>query len=884
MPFPSASESDRLRALGALGILDTPAEPHFDAVCRIARDLFGVPIAVVSLVDEERLWFKARCGVDEDSIPRPDGFCVDTIASDEVHVVEDALAVARLRDHPLVTGDPGIRFYAGAPLILHPGVRVGALCLLATEPRRFSQDECRQLQDLAEIVVAHMRLHEARFLRETEIAARHRSDAAFKEAAAILTLTLDTMDQGLMMVDAQGIVRVCNGRAITLLGLPAEMMQAQPAFEDVLRYQLEREEFTKSADTMRQWVMQGGLERQAHTYERERPDGTVLEIRTVPLGDGSAVRTYTDITQRKQAEARLAASQERLAFALDSGSDGLWDWDVDSGAIWLSDRWWKMLGYQEGEVETHIREWFRLVHPDDERQAKLLLKEHCDGLSPAYECEYRLRTKAGEWAWVLARGKVVSRDAQGRPLRIVGTHIDVSSRKAAESRIAHMARHDALTDLPNRTLLHERLEQMLAEVRRYGGTCAVLCLDLDRFKSVNDTLGHLAGDALLRATATRLRGMVRAGDTIARLGGDEFVILLAGPVDQRGVGDFAGRLIEATQLPVLIGDKPVAIGLSIGIAFAQDGATTGQSVYKNADLALYRAKAEGRNTYRFFEPAMDEAAAERQELELDLRRAITAGDLEVHYQPQVRSLDGELSGFEALVRWRHPTRGFVPPSIFIALAEETGLIASLGEWVLRTACHEAARWPRPIKVAVNLSPRQFQQTDLPEVILAILAEAGLSPARLDLEITETVIINDMARALNILRRLKGIGIGIAMDDFGTGYSSLATLQAFPFDKIKIDRSFVGRIGTSPEAAVIVRAVLGLGRSLGMAVVAEGVETPEQMRFLSEEACEEVQGYLLGKPQPIEHFSSLIEGAGLGVRPREQVKHPQRTAPTFKQTA
>ncbi|KAF1855883.1 hypothetical protein Lal_00013150 [Lupinus albus] len=308
---------------------------------------------------------------------------------------------------------------------------------------------------------------------------------------------------------------------------------------------------------------------------------------------------------------------------------------------------------------------------------------------------------------------------------------------------------------------------------------------------------------------------------------------------------------------------------------------SGEEVFKRADLALYRAKLEGRNTHRVFESAMDEAVAERRDLEADLARAIEQGELGLHYQPQVTTGGQDLVGFEALVRWRHPARGLIPPSVFVPLAEESGLIMPLGEWVLRAACREAAGWDRPLKIAVNLSPLQFQQPDLAERILAILAETGLPPWRLELEITESVIINDMARALGILRRLKSFGISIAMDDFGTGYSSLATLQAFPFDKIKIDRSFVGHVEGSPQAAVIVRAVLGLGRSLGMGVVAEGVETADQMRFLTEEDCDEVQGYLVGRPEPIELFSHYLKGEGAATAWAKD--SPVRFAPPSGQT-
>ena len=466
---------------------------------------------------------------------------------------------------------------------------------------------------------------------------------------------------------------------------------------------------------------------------------------------------------------------------------------------------------------------------------------------------------------------------------MTGTHIDISPRKAAEAQVAHMARHDALTDLPNRTLFHERLDQRLAEVRRSGGSGAVLCLDLDRFKLVNDTLGHLAGDAVLRTVAARLRAVLRVEDTVARLGGDEFAILLDGVSEPVTVAALANRRIAAVQVPIILGEQHVDIGLSIGIALAPTHGADGESVFRHADLALYRAKAEGRGTFRFFTPEMDEAATERRGLERDLRHAIARGELALHYQPQVKTATGGLGGFEALLRWHHPTRGPVSPAVFIPLAEEAGLIVALGEWALRTACRDAATWRDGLKVAVNLSPRQFGQVDLPETVLAILTETGLSPTRLELEITETAIINDMGRALSFLRRLKALGIAIAMDDFGTGYSSLTTLLAFPFDKIKIDRTFVSRMEESPQAAAIVRAVSDLGRSLRMGVVAEGVETATQLRYLTEVACDEVQGYLTGRPQPIACFADVLREpsarTGSTIRPASPRRHvrPRRQA-------
>ncbi|MCJ2124188.1 EAL domain-containing protein [Methylobacterium sp. J-077] len=554
-------------------------------------------------------------------------------------------------------------------------------------------------------------------------AALARQGRALREKTLLLDMTLDSMDQGLIMVDGGGLVQVCNERALALLDLPRAMMLAGPSYKAVLRHQLRHRERNRTDHSYRDWIERGGSE-QAHVHERVRPNGVVLEIRTVPLQDGGFVRTFTNITQRK----------------------------------------------------------------------------------------------------------------------------------AAEAEVARLARHDILTGLPNRGLFREYLDARLADIAVRGGTGAVLYLDLDGFKGVNDTLGHQAGDDLLRSVADRLRSAVGDG-VVARLGGDEFAVLLSG--DRQDAIAIAEGLINLFEAPLWVGAQRIAVGLSVGIALAPEHGASAECLYRRADLALYRAKAEGRGTFRVFASDMDEEAEARRVLESDLRQALADNALSLHYQPQVDGASGVLVGFEALVRWTHPTRGQIPPSVFVPLAEETGLIIALGDWVLREACREAATWAPSLKVAVNLSPRQFQKPDLPETVLAVLAQTGLSPDRLELEVTESVIINDMERAISILRRLKGFGVRISMDDFGTGYASLATLQAFPFDKMKIDRSFVAQLGVDPQAAVIVRAVLSLGRSLRMGVVAEGVETAAQRRFLADEACGEMQGYLFGKPRPIDDYAAML---------------------------
>jgi diguanylate cyclase (GGDEF)-like protein/PAS domain S-box-containing protein len=451
--------------------------------------------------------------------------------------------------------------------------------------------------------------------------------------------------------------------------------------------------------------------------------------------------------------------------------------------------------------------------------------------------------------------KLLVRDGNGAPQYLVGVIEDVTERVTSEARISHLAHHDALTDLPNRSAFNEALKERLERAQKASSSFAVLSLDLDRFKDVNDVFGHPVGDMMMRAAAERL--VVEAdGGFVARIGGDEFMILMPDDMRREDVLSLAERLVEAIGTELEVDDYLSHVGLSVGIAVYPDDGVDAATLLANADSALYRAKREGRGRVCFFETEMDRELRDRRLLQHDLRQALEQNQLLVYFQPQAR-MDGEIIGFEALVRWNHPTRGFVPPDQFIPLAEENGLIIEIGEWVLREACREAASWPRPLQVAVNLSPVQFQAGDLERSIHQILLETGLSPTRLEVEITEGVLIGDFARALNLLRRLKALGIRIAMDDFGTGYSSLSYLQSFPFDKIKIDRSFILNLEATPQSAEIVRAVLSLAHALHIPVVAEGVETEAQRAFLQGEACEEMQGYLIGRPEPIDHYFGLI---------------------------
>jgi diguanylate cyclase (GGDEF)-like protein/PAS domain S-box-containing protein len=461
----------------------------------------------------------------------------------------------------------------------------------------------------------------------------------------------------------------------------------------------------------------------------------------------------------------------------------------------------------------------------------------------------------GDKTSIVTSTKVSIRDPNGKPQYLLTVTEDRTQRKRDEARIEHMAHHDPLTDLSNRTAFNECLDATLEQAAATGETFAVLCLDLDRFKEVNDVFGHAVGDELLRQIARRLEASCE-GAFLARLGGDEFTVITAVGPQPATAEAISERIIAALAKDIEIDGHSLRARLTTGVSIYPNDGTDAESLVANADAALYRAKAEERGSIRFFEADMDKRLREKRTLQHDLLSAIARNELELYYQPQAL-IGGEITGFEALVRWHHPSRGMISPGTFIPLAEQSGLIMSLGEWILREACREAASWPKPLSIAINLSPMQFRHGDLPGLVHEILLETGLTPGRLELEITEGVLVDDFARAVSLLRRLKNLGVRIAMDDFGTGYSSLSYLQSFPFDKIKIDQSFISKLSQNSQSEAIIRAVIGLGRGLDLPVIAEGVETEEQLAFLSKEGCNEMQGFLIGRPKPIRDYGELV---------------------------
>jgi diguanylate cyclase (GGDEF)-like protein len=443
-------------------------------------------------------------------------------------------------------------------------------------------------------------------------------------------------------------------------------------------------------------------------------------------------------------------------------------------------------------------------------------------------------------------------------------YTDITELKQREREIQFLAEHDILTGLHNRAAFQRRTAAAIASAKKRGTIAAIMCIDLDHFKNVNDTLGHTAGDEFLKAVSKRLRECFHDTDTVARFGGDEFGVVIVDAKSPEAVSTIASRILDLIGQPVDFNGQQIVSSISIGIALAPLDGDTEEKLIKNADLALYRAKFDGRGTFRFFEQQMDAVAKARRGLEIDLRQVVAKNQLELYYQPQIDIFTDAVVGFEALVRWHHPERGLISPLDFIPLAEETGVIGRIGEWVLRQACIDALSWPDSIKVAVNLSPAQFKNRNIVQFVAKVLKDTGLPPSRLELEITESVLLHDVEDNLVTLRTLKGLGIRISMDDFGTGYSCLGSLRSFPFDKIKIDRSFINDLNYNSDSAAIIHAVLGLGHSLGMATCAEGVESKEQLAFLRSEGCTEVQGYFYSKPQPAAEVMRMFRSGVLKI--------------------
>ena len=682
-----------------------------------------------------------------------------------------------------------------------------------------------------------------------DITDRKLAENALRESEERYRLLVERMREGLVQTGNDGVFQFVNDRFCEmvgysreeLLGLQGDLLLAYP--EDVA--------------LMREKALLR-LRHVADQYEVRirRKDGTVvwIEIGGAPVVDGrgdviGSIGVHNDVTERRMAEAALRESEARYRLMAENATDVIARTSSRGVILYASEASRRLLGFEPSELVG--RSFYDFVFEADREEIRHLSKLIHESGPTTFA--YRVEKKDGSLVWFETTSRSVRHGVTDPIREVVSVSRDVTERRNVEEQIEYQAYHDALTGLPNRRLFRDRLTIALAHARRMNHPLAVMFLDLDRFKVVNDTLGHSVGDKLLKSVAMRLQSSLREEDSIARMGGDEFTVLLADLQTIDHAAKIAQKVLDTVAQTVSIDGTELFLTTSVGIAVFPSDGDNAEALLANADHAMYRAKEAGRNSYQMFTPAMNSRALERLSLENDLRHALERGELVLHYQPQINIATGRVTGVEALLRWNRPGFGLVAPKDFIPIAEETRLIVPIGEWVLREACRQARAWQSPgspgFRMAVNLSPRQFQHSDLPQVIASALEYSGLPPGDLELEITESLAMQNTARTIATLQKLRDMGVQIAIDDFGTGHSSLNYLRSFPIDSVKIDQEFVQEIEGSAADRAIIAAVIGMARGLSLRVIAEGVETEQQLDFLREQGCEEVQGFLFGEPVP-----------------------------------
>ena len=943
-------EVRRLQQLAKYDVRAAEGDALLDSLVTLAMQVFNVPTALVSFVEREKQLLKARAGFDRCETDRNISFCSHALTSDEVLVVLDAASDERFASNPLVTGEPGIRFYAGAPLVTPSGYVLGTVCLIDPKPRvEFNENERSKLRSMAAMAMHHL---EVKRLSETRRSAlclnRTSNDGIFhmlqdgtvtyanraaremfgylrveilgKSIGALLPPKLnsrmlasvrrfsnsDQEFQSFPTVESSGVrsngehfpiefsAGIWSSDGSVRMGCivrdVSEKKQRDASFEMLfernpvpmwifnaasLRFVSINDaacalyEYSKS-EALRLSALDIRLpeERDAVSvtianfgefYQSSVPgtqltaSGRQLRILTFARrlrygGEDCVLVANIDVTESERSVMELNRTQIFLDAVVESLPSMLFVKDAQDGRfVLLNKAGEKLLGVARQDLIGKTD--FDLFAPEDAARFREADKAVITAGEPVTIDNEIVSTPIGRRS--LRTQKVGVPDANGSPRYLLGVSEDVTERLKIEDRNRHLSLHDILTDLPNRRAFQISLDAFLAEPKRFG----VMLMDLDGFKTINDSLGHQAGDNLLIQLSSRLRATKGDGDFLARLGGDEFGIIHTSST-RKSADRLAKRLANAIRRPYKIDGREVVIGGSVGIALRSDEVSA-DTLIKRADLALYAAKASSTHRTAFFTPAMEERADTERVLREELAVALQNSQLTVHYQPIVDTKSGKIVCCEALVRWHHPLLGQVPPSDFIPIAETSGLIEPIGKWVLEQACREAANWPADVRVAVNLSPKQFSGFNLPAMVTKALHKAAILPSRLELEITESVFLSNSEDNLRTLNDLKQLGVSIALDDFGTGYSSLAYLSSFSFDKLKIDRSFTDGLLTSPGKLAIVRAVIGLGRSYSAIVTAEGVETEEQYQKLTEKGCDQCQGYLIGRPVSSETIRGIL---------------------------
>ena len=923
----TAPASVRERVLARYEILGSPAESVFDDIARRAADVLKTSFSAISFFDDAGLatggqegeWFKSSIGLPAGSLPRaesfflpyaagalpPNGISMEARAEARFCIVNDTLSDKRTRDHRWVVGAPNLYFYAGVLVLSRERLPIGVVEVFDVYGREIKARDVEVLVNLADLVTARLEARaEARRERrqrnvpsgphaavapaavapppgeqvsnlshdfaqleeilENEIATRQATEIKLREEKEFSDAAIASLPGAFFMFDKNGsMVRwnrsfqentgysdaeIRDRRAVDFIALHDRAMVA-----DGIRRIIERGEEVKLEIDM---LSKGAVESPYAFHGRS------LEIG----GERFCIGVGRDISERRRAEREMHDAKERLDLALSGSSLALWDWDLSTGEVFLSENWASVLGVTTEGTSGNVLQSEQIIglgHAEDQPKFEAAMANVLHGASEEFSCEYRVAGRNGGWVWLHSSGKIAEHDASGRIRRMTGTTANISERKAAEEKVEFLATRDALTGLPNRMLLNDRLALGLANAARKKTRLGFMFIDLDRFKTINDSLGHDVGDELLKRVASRLLACVRISDTVARLGGDEFAIILENlPRDGQEAQSIAEKMISSLAAPIQVGEHQLNTSCSVGIAVYPEDGDDAQTVMKHADVAMYDAKAKGRNNYQFFSQAMNAKAQERLSIENFLRLAVRRKELVLHYQPRVGFATGEVTGVEALLRWNHPERGLLMPEQFVSVAEDSGLIVPIGEWVFEEAFRQVAAWHqksgRGLAVAVNLSAGQMLDANrLRTAIKAALSNSGLDPHDVELELTESMLLKNSEEAAAVLQHFGELGVGIAVDNFGTGVSSLTYLRQLPIDSIKVDSSFVRDIGTDPNDEAIIRAIIAMTHSLKLNVVAEGVEREEQYRVLRELECDEYQGYYFSKPLPAEEFEAAF---------------------------
>ena len=886
-PLP-ANETQRLKVLRSLDLLDTEAESEFDELTTLAAQICNVPVALVSLVDENRQWFKSKVGLEVDETGREVAFCAHSILKpNEIMEISDARQDKRFADNPLVTEDPKIRFYAGAPLTTSSGYTLGTLCVVDYSPRTLSDSQKKALEILRLLVVRQIELRNSyRALKnlqgmlsakniqlETEIeksAISLEQEMGLRIESEILSRRiLDMALDAVISVDQAGKVIYWNPRAELIFGYSAPYAQGKSILELVV----EPREHSAIEGRLKQFINKDIKSIKADRFEMlaVRVDGQriPIEVAVIALkryGEYVFTGFVRDLTERDKyiEELRVSAitfnSQEGIVIA-----------DGEANILRVNKAFVDITGYSAEEVVGRSPQLLHSDQHDKEFYASICkFVEESDG----WEGEVWGRRKNGD-AVPLHLTVTAIRDTAGadnmgagenKATNYVLAFSDITRNKKDADEIYNLAFFDPLTGLPNRRLLMDRLSQAVATSGRTGQKAALLFLDLDNFKSLNDTLGHDFGDLLLKQAAQRLKHSLRAEDTVARIGGDEFVIILQNlgeegsdaPAQTEAV---ANKILSALNQPYSLHDHECYSSASVGATLFESSVEEIDELLRQADIAMYQAKKSGRNMLRFFDPQMQENINQRANLENALHNAVEKNQFQLYYQLQVDNKNQPV-GAEALIRWQHPVLGTVPPQDFIPLAEESGLIIPIGHWVIKTACEQIRCWQNnpltaDLTVAVNISPRQFYQPSFVDDVLDCLAETGIDSGALKFELTEGLILDNVDEAIAKMKELRRAGVLFSLDDFGTGYSSLAYLTKLPLSQLKIDQSFVRNIGINDSDSIIIKTIIGMSKSLGFEVVAEGVETQHQYAFLEALGCQLFQGYLFSRPLAVGEFEELL---------------------------